>query len=648
MAQKLSLSELNKLYKSNPENIEIIDSPRHVKSDVWHHFDKIKVNNEQINFVMCKYCKLFLNHVAKIGTTILKRHLEKCPQKVTSNMSSQGVLKQSSVGSFLKRKLPLDFKDKINQAAIKFICSDLRPLSIFEGQGFKVTYLFLIKNLRKIKNTYYFQAFAQELINLGARFGNVTIEDVLASRKSLTNKYLNEQYTELKLKIISDLKPCLQNHVAFTTDFWTDTNRSISYITITCHCINQNFSLENYLISVEQADFKKTAENVKNFIFDILKKIFDFKEDEYLKFLTDQNFTFVTDNGTNLVAALRNFNRISCAGHNLNLVLEYFFKSLGEEHKYNKTIIMCKELVSYFKRTGLNNKLTKTLKQNVVTRWNSTFYMLDSVYSSYDEVYELLAERKETKRIVFIERYILSELLNLLKPFDTATKELSSDKTCTLHLVIPWFKQIENQLIEIETDSEEFKQTKKLLKEALKQKYYYKAIHKIATFLDPRLKLFKNIFVEKEVKEIYDLVKEHMVEYNSSLSVAGPLEPEALPSTSTIEPSIPSSQKSLTLYDLFDHKESDILDNSIESEFNKYLNITSASIDLNLLEFWKNHQVLLPRLSKLAQYVLAIPATSTPSERSFSLSGYTLQKRRSQLSPQHVTEIMFLKYNLYK
>lgn len=42
------------------------------------------------------------------------------------------------------------------------------------------------------------------------------------------------------------------------------------------------------------------------------------------------------------------------------------------------TLEQCKEIVAYFKRSGLNSVLDCTLKQEVETRWNSKLNMLES------------------------------------------------------------------------------------------------------------------------------------------------------------------------------------------------------------------------------------------------------------------------------
>lgn len=68
-------------------------------------------------------------------------------------------------------------------------------------------------------------------------------------------------------------------------------------------------------------------------------------------------------------------------------------------------------------------------------------------------------------------------------------------------------------------------------------------------------------------------------------------------------------------------------------------------LDTDILELWKQNQQTFPRLSIIPKAYLSIPATNTPRERSFSISGHTLQKRGSVLSPSTVFQILFIKYN---
>ncbi|XDV33376.1 hypothetical protein PO909_003800 [Leuciscus waleckii] len=65
----------------------------------------------------------------------------------------------------------------------------------------------------------------------------------------------------------------------------------------------------------------------------------------------------------------------------------------------------------------------------------------------------------------------------------------------------------------------------------------------------------------------------------------------------------------------------------------------------NPLKWWAQNEGSFPRLAKLAKSYLAVPATSTPSERIFSLVGNTVTRQRSSLHPSHVDALVFLNAN---
>merc|ERR1711867_175041 len=67
--------------------------------------------------------------------------------------------------------------------------------------------------------------------------------------------------------------------------------------------------------------------------------------------------------------------------------------------------------------------------------------------------------------------------------------------------------------------------------------------------------------------------------------------------------------------------------------------------DTNILKWWKCNRGLFPNLFKLVKVYLHIPATSVPSERIFSLAGYIVRSRRSNILPDKVNKYIFLKKN---
>jgi hAT family C-terminal dimerisation region len=63
------------------------------------------------------------------------------------------------------------------------------------------------------------------------------------------------------------------------------------------------------------------------------------------------------------------------------------------------------------------------------------------------------------------------------------------------------------------------------------------------------------------------------------------------------------------------------------------------------LTWWQENDTRFRSLATLARKYLAIPATSAPSERVFSLAGNICNRRRACLSPAHLDALVFLNAN---
>ena len=75
---------------------------------------------------------------------------------------------------------------------------------------------------------------------------------------------------------------------------------------------------------------------------------------------------------------------------------------------------------------------------------------------------------------------------------------------------------------------------------------------------------------------------------------------------------------------------------------NDYLSKPSVPVDSNPLTFWKNHENTYHKLSLLAQKYLAIPASSAPVERLFSVAGKIYRPDRCNLSDKSFETLMFI------
>jgi len=93
----------------------------------------------------------------------------------------------------------------------------------------------------------------------------------------------------------------------------------------------------------------------------------------------------------NIKKALEQNTRVNCAAHMLSNILKATFDNKfisGEDGRSEtvpifKLIQAAKALVGYMKRTGDNNKISKTLIQELEIRWNTSLLMLMSIEEQF-------------------------------------------------------------------------------------------------------------------------------------------------------------------------------------------------------------------------------------------------------------------------
>lgn len=115
----------------------------------------------------------------------------------------------------------------------------------------------------------------------------------------------------------------------------------------------------------------------------------------------------------------------------------------------------CKKIVTFFHNSSkataqLRNEMeAKGLKiteiiQDVPTRWNSSFYMLERINSLIDILNTVIPRLKKCSITMLNAEEIeaLPELISLLKPFEEATKFLSGSSYPSISLIIPTVKGI--------------------------------------------------------------------------------------------------------------------------------------------------------------------------------------------------------------
>ena len=81
------------------------------------------------------------------------------------------------------------------------------------------------------------------------------------------------------------------------------------------------------------------------------------------------------------------------------------------------------------------------------------------------------------------------------------------------------------------------------------------------------------------------------------------------------------------------------------SELNWYMRLQQIATTRDPLKWWNENASSFPILGVLAVRYLAIPATSAPSERLWSIASQIITDARSQLDSTLVADMIFLKEN---
>jgi len=179
--------------------------------------------------------------------------------------------------------------------------------------------------------------------------------------------------------------------------------------------------------------------------------------------------------------------RISCFAHCLNLVVQEMLKV--DNADFQTMMSNCKVLVRHFKHSGLQNKLDRTLKQDCPTRWNSTYIMLESILEQYDKVYDILSERRELRFLYAVDKDLLIAVTDFLKHFKVASEKICSDKSVTIHLVVPLhYRLLSTVCKEEEGDLDVIRAFKIKGQAVLQTKVRLDTLHDVAALLNPCMK----------------------------------------------------------------------------------------------------------------------------------------------------------------
>lgn len=254
---------------------------------------------------------------------------------------------------------------------------------------------------------------------------------VLPSRKTVSNNIIPRLYENCK----NNVQYLIDSTVAvcLTTDCWIS-NENISFMATTAHFFDGNTELKSFCLDCTEFSERHTGDN---------------SSEKLMKIVRNWNIThkvtaIVSDNAANVTNAIQKtrYRQVSCFAHTLNLAVQNGLKDISS------VIQKVKSIVEYFKRSHhALAKLQATqeqmnmpklkLIQDVATRWNFTYDMLQRFVKVKDAINSTLAVLQSNVEMLTPEEWIIVEkAAEVLEIFYEVTKEISGDRYVTLSVVL--------------------------------------------------------------------------------------------------------------------------------------------------------------------------------------------------------------------
>nr|XP_022910336.1 zinc finger BED domain-containing protein 1-like [Onthophagus taurus] len=607
-------------------------------SEIWLFYDQVDEF-----FAKCNLCKRVFSY--KTSITNLKKHLECKHPTVSIPSSSTSTARRDSTSSNSQQSESQPATQ--NQRVVPITTYMNRPLNESKKTTLDSKLMLLFtKSLQPFKLVEE-QAFCDFIHELNPSYQ-------LPSRHFISRTMLPALFEKCRLRVKELLTEA--KRICITTDCWTSINNE-AYIAVTAHYVDDKFNLKSLLLECKNLPGNHTSANLAECL-DTVVTDWNIKEKVLLG---------ISDNAYNIVNAMETrlkWNHFGCLAHTLNLIVNAGLKC---DDNIVSIIEKVKKIVAFFKRSttssakfltyqrnnGNNNPLK--LLQDIPTRWNSTFYMLERFIQLEEAVKATTALLSTNLPILEQKEWqILKELVQILKPFESATKIFSGDTYGTAAIVIP----VVNGLTDIcakllQKDlSDCIKKVLQIFQSGIKnrlEKVHENRILCGASFCDPRFKL--HAFTNQTAQ---GLVKEQMISAVTDMIVKVSNSNEGTQDQNIrINSSEEVNDDELSVWSAFDKNTSDKAvpqETSSTStraiiEIERFLECGLIPRNEDPLKWWRINGYQYPYLKRVAQEKLSALCTSVPCERVFSKAGLVITDKRSRLSTTKANMILFLNVN---
>ncbi|XP_027083792.2 zinc finger BED domain-containing protein RICESLEEPER 2-like [Coffea arabica] len=576
---------------------------RNKTSEAWDDFDEVEENG--LNYAICKHCKKKLSRGKSKQTSSMWRHRNRCSARKASIRKAEQQTKlnfQPADDSFPTLP-PLSGKfdmEKVREAAAHWVLMHEHPFTILEEEGFNLMMKRAVPEWKKISR---------------ATAKNDCMQVYELEKNKLRNKLKNVE------------------RVSITTDFWKSKNQKIEYMVITGHWIDSDWKLQKRVLSLVHIPPPHRGVEIASSIFKSAKewgiehKIYSISVDNASN--NDVTVRILRDDisrSKKLLCDGKLFH-VRCCAHILNLVVQ---DGISEIVDITKAIRDSVEFVNRSEGRALMfaeiaqqlHIPGKKLLYDCKTRWNATFEMLNCAIKFKDvfprsqdreQSYDFCPSAEDWKKAEKIKK-VLDARVNDEDPFIRAIVRRMKTKF---------------------------------------DKYWGECnlILAVAAILDPRQKMrvvdftYPQMYLPSEASHNISTIRRVLFElYDEYVALAA--NPTGGPMASSSSQRQGTNATKKTRWGDFDQYCDEVeTSEPHKSELVDYLDKSRQKIGEDLDEFdclgwWKINRISYPVLSRMASDILAIPITTVASEATFSVGTRVIDTYRAALHPETVQVLM--------
>lgn len=274
--------------------------------------------------------------------------------------------------------------------------------------------------------------------------------------------------------------------MSFTSDIWSSDVSPMSMLSLTAQWIDADFQLQKAVLHSQEFSGSHTAAALATAFENMFQSWNIPKEKVHV---------ILRDNARNMVRAMQDagFPSLGCMAHTLQLAVH---EGVLSQRSVNDIIATGRRIVGHFKHSPLAYSRLQTqlgqpikrLQQDVSTRWNSTFYMLQSLLEQKRALGAYGADYDLPATFTANQWGLMENMISLLEPFEELTKEISSSSASAAD-VIPSVMALKRLLGKSVATDHGVKTSKSTLLDAVNKRFAdveTEPLYSVATIIDPR------------------------------------------------------------------------------------------------------------------------------------------------------------------